>query len=276
MAERIADPVRRLTRATRRIARGDFDARIAVRSSDELRRLVDAFNSMAAELKAQRDAARTDPPARGVGRDGAAGRARDQEPADADPAVGRAPAPRARRSRRADRAGARRMRRPRSSARCACCGRLRRSSPASRRRPTARLAPVDCRSSSPTSSIRTAPASPAGSRSTTEVAAPLPPVLVDRTLVARALANIVENALHAMPGSGRLLDARASTAASSSIRVARHRARHGRGGARARVRALLLDEDDRHRPRAADRQAQHRVQWRHDRRAERERRAARS
>ncbi len=54
MAERIADPVRRLTRATRRIARGDFDAQIAVKSSDELRRLVDAFNSMAAELKAQR------------------------------------------------------------------------------------------------------------------------------------------------------------------------------------------------------------------------------
>jgi signal transduction histidine kinase len=54
MAERIADPVRQLTRATRRIASGDFDARIAVRSSDELRRLVDAFNSMAGELKAQR------------------------------------------------------------------------------------------------------------------------------------------------------------------------------------------------------------------------------
>jgi signal transduction histidine kinase/MFS family permease len=54
MAERIADPVRRLTRATGRIAHGDFDARIAVKSADELRRLVDAFNSMAAELKAQR------------------------------------------------------------------------------------------------------------------------------------------------------------------------------------------------------------------------------
>ena len=54
MAERIADPVRRLTRATGRIARGDFDARIAVKSVDELRRLVDAFNSMAEELKAQR------------------------------------------------------------------------------------------------------------------------------------------------------------------------------------------------------------------------------
>ena len=33
---------------------------------------------------------------------------------------------------------------------------------------------------------------------------PLPPVVVDRTLIARALANIVENALHAMPAQGRL------------------------------------------------------------------------
>ncbi|HEU4786732.1 MAG TPA: HAMP domain-containing sensor histidine kinase, partial [Gemmatimonadaceae bacterium] len=52
-AERIADPVRRLTRAARRIAHGDFDTRVAVHSIDELRRLVDAFNSMASELKAQ-------------------------------------------------------------------------------------------------------------------------------------------------------------------------------------------------------------------------------
>ena len=50
MAERIADPVNRLTRATRRVARGDFDARIAATSSDELSRLVDAFNTMAADL----------------------------------------------------------------------------------------------------------------------------------------------------------------------------------------------------------------------------------
>jgi signal transduction histidine kinase len=54
MAERIADPVNRLTRATRRIARGDLDARIAATSSDELRRLVDDFNRMAADLKRQR------------------------------------------------------------------------------------------------------------------------------------------------------------------------------------------------------------------------------
>jgi len=37
------------------------------------------------------------------------------------------------------------------------------------------------------------------------VHAPLPKVLVDRTLILRALANIVENALHAMPGQGRLI-----------------------------------------------------------------------
>jgi nitrogen fixation/metabolism regulation signal transduction histidine kinase len=54
MAERISDPVNRLTRATRRIARGDLDARIAATSSDELRRLVEAFNSMASDLQRQR------------------------------------------------------------------------------------------------------------------------------------------------------------------------------------------------------------------------------
>jgi signal transduction histidine kinase len=32
----------------------------------------------------------------------------------------------------------------------------------------------------------------------------LPPTLIDRTLFARALTNVVENALHAMPGRGAL------------------------------------------------------------------------
>ncbi len=53
LAERIADPVNRLTRATRRITRGDLDARIATTSSDELRRLVQDFNRMAGELQRQ-------------------------------------------------------------------------------------------------------------------------------------------------------------------------------------------------------------------------------
>ena len=53
LAERIADPVKRLTRATRQLARGNFDAQVAVRSADELQRLVAAFNRMAIDLKDQ-------------------------------------------------------------------------------------------------------------------------------------------------------------------------------------------------------------------------------
>ncbi len=54
MAERISDPVNRLTRATRRIARGELDVRVAATSSDELGRLVEDFNSMARDLQRQR------------------------------------------------------------------------------------------------------------------------------------------------------------------------------------------------------------------------------
>ena len=54
MAERIADPVNRLTRATRAVARGDLGVRITPTSSDELRRLMQDFNRMAGELQRQR------------------------------------------------------------------------------------------------------------------------------------------------------------------------------------------------------------------------------
>jgi signal transduction histidine kinase len=54
LAERISDPVNRLMRATRRIARGEVDVHIATTASDELRRLVEAFNMMATELRRQR------------------------------------------------------------------------------------------------------------------------------------------------------------------------------------------------------------------------------
>jgi signal transduction histidine kinase len=53
-AERIADPINRLSHATRRIARGDLDARTAATSADELGRLVGDFNRMADDLKRQR------------------------------------------------------------------------------------------------------------------------------------------------------------------------------------------------------------------------------
>jgi len=54
MAERIADPVNRLTRATRRIAGGELSAHVVATSSDELGRLVDDFNGMARDLARQR------------------------------------------------------------------------------------------------------------------------------------------------------------------------------------------------------------------------------
>jgi nitrogen fixation/metabolism regulation signal transduction histidine kinase len=54
MAERIADPINRLARATRRIARGNLDARVVAATSDELGRLIRDFNGMAEELKRQR------------------------------------------------------------------------------------------------------------------------------------------------------------------------------------------------------------------------------
>jgi signal transduction histidine kinase len=54
MARRISDPIRDLTRATRRIAEGDLGARVSTRSRDELRDLVDSFNHMAGDLERQR------------------------------------------------------------------------------------------------------------------------------------------------------------------------------------------------------------------------------
>ena len=54
---------------------------------------------------------------------------------------------------------------------------------------------------------------------TNNVAATLPRAFVDRTLVARALANIVENALHAMPGEGALTLTSSADAGMVTIRV---------------------------------------------------------
>ena len=111
MAERIGDPVQRLTRATRRIAAGDLEHprhRADRRRAAAPRRGVQPHGRRAA---APAQPGRAHAPPRGVGRDGAAGRARHQEPADADPALGRAPAARAPRSRRAAVAGPRHLRR---------------------------------------------------------------------------------------------------------------------------------------------------------------------
>jgi signal transduction histidine kinase len=203
MAERIADPIRQLTRATGRIARGDFDARIAVRSSDELRRLVDAFNGMADELKAQRDQLE-----RTHRLEAWAEMARQVAHEIKNPLTPIQLSAEHLLRVHADRGA------PLGPVLEGCVtsilGQVRLlrqiagefSSFASS--PTARRAPAD-----PVQLVhdvvepyRVGLEGRIEVRN--EVTAPLPPVVVDRTLVARALANIVENALHAMPATGSL------------------------------------------------------------------------
>jgi signal transduction histidine kinase len=203
MAERIADPVNRLTRATRRIARGDLDARVAATSSDELRRLVEDFNQMAADLKRQRsELERTQrleawaDMARQVAHDIKNPLTPIQLSAEHAQRVN------------LDRGG------PLSPVLDDCVASilsqvklLRQisaefssfaSSPTPRPEPTALPALIE----EVLEPYRTGLAT----RIAIEAKAPeeLPLVTIDRTLFARALTNVIENALHAMPGSGRL------------------------------------------------------------------------
>jgi signal transduction histidine kinase len=203
LAERIADPVRRLTRATQRIARGDFDARIAVRSVDELRRLVDAFNSMAGELKSQRaELERT-------------------HRLEAWAEMARQVAHEIKNPLTPIQLSAEHLLRVHADKGqplghvlegCvhAILGQVRLlrqiasefSSFASS--PQVKPAPVDV----PELLAEILDPYRAGLAGRIEIkngaSGPLPPVLVDRTLIMRATANIVENALHAMPGPGTL------------------------------------------------------------------------
>ena len=203
MAERIADPVNRLTRATRRIARGDLDARIAATSTDELRRLVEDFNQMAADLKRQRtELERTQrleawaDMARQVAHDIKNPLTPIQLSAEHALRVN------------IDRG------RPLSPVLDGCVAAilsqvklLRQisaefssfaSSPTPRPEPTSVVALIR----EVVEPYRTGLAH----RIAIEVQADehLPPVMIDRTLFARALTNVIENALHAMPGTGRL------------------------------------------------------------------------
>ncbi len=210
MAERIADPVRRLTRATRRIARGDFDAQIAVRSADELRRLVDAFNSMAAELKAQRTQLE-----RTHRLEAWAEMARQVAHEIKNPLTPIQLSAEHLRRVHADRGEP--MGEVLESCVASILGQVRLlrqisaefSSFASS--PTAKPGPVDVPelAADVVDPYRTGLAGRV--EIVNNVRPPLPRVFVDRTLVARSLANIVENALHAMPAKGTLtIDASAA------------------------------------------------------------------
>lgn len=203
MAERIADPVNRLMRATRRIARGDFDARVAATSSDELRRLVEAFNHMSAELlRYRKELERTHR------LEAWADMARQVAHDIKNPLTPIQLSAEHLRRVHADQG------RPLGPVLDGCIDsilsqvRLLRqiasefSSFASS--PVARLAPVDV------ADLVEEVVQPyeVGSSDrwlfTREFAQPLPAVHVDRTLIGRALTNIIDNALHAMPGGGTL------------------------------------------------------------------------
>jgi signal transduction histidine kinase len=219
MAERIADPVNRLTRATRRIARGDLDARIAATSSDELRRLVEDFNRMADDLKRQRaELERTQR------LEAWAEMARQVAHDIKNPLTPiQLSAEHARRV-NVDRG------RPLSPALDECITSiltqvklLRQiatefssfaSSPVAHLEPTSVPALVE--------EVVEPYRAGLAERVTIDVqaAADLPQVAIDRTLFARALTNIIENALHAMPGGGRLTIRTQATADGNAVTIA--------------------------------------------------------
>ncbi len=203
MAQRIADPIGRLSRATRRIARGNLDARLAAWTSDELGRLIGDFNRMAEDLKRQRaELERTQrlqawaDMARQVAHDIKNPLTPIQLAAEHAARVN------------ADRG------RPLSPALDECTATI-----LSQVRLLRQIA-AEFSSFASTATPRREPVDVAGlivevvdpyrlgltGRIDIDVAAPpdLPPVDADRTLLARAFTNIIENALHAMPGSGRL------------------------------------------------------------------------
>jgi signal transduction histidine kinase len=216
IAERIADPVNRLTRATRRIARGDLDARIATSSSDELRGLVEDFNQMADDLKRQRaNLERTQR------LEAWADMARQVAHDIKNPLTPiQLSAEHARRV-NLDRG------RPLSPVLDECVNSILSQ--------VTLLRQISAEFSSFASSPTPRPETTRLSDLIDEVVEPyrvgltgriamevhtapdLPDVLIDRTLFARALTNVIENALHAMPGGGTLsIDTRPATASDRS------------------------------------------------------------
>jgi nitrogen fixation/metabolism regulation signal transduction histidine kinase len=203
MAERIADPVNRLTRATRRIARGDLNARIAATSADELGRLVGDFNQMAADLQRQRSELE-----RTQRLEAWADMARQVAHDIKNPLTPIQLS--AEHARRVNIDHGRPLSPVLDECVTAILGQVRllrqiaaefssfASSPTPHPEPTALRTLID--------EVVEPYRAGLADRIAIEVTAPtdLAPITIDRTLFARALTNIIENALYAMPGKGRL------------------------------------------------------------------------
>jgi signal transduction histidine kinase len=203
MAERISDPVNRLTRATSRIARGDLDARIAATSSDELRRLVEAFNNMAADLQRQR------------------GELERTHRLEAWAEMARQVAHEIKNPLTPIQLNAEHLRRvhadrgePLSPVLQECVATILTQVKLLRQiasefssfasSPTAKPAEVDLAALLHEIVDPYRAGLDGRIRLDLEIPSALPPVFVDRNLISRSLTNIVENALHAMPGAGSL------------------------------------------------------------------------
>ena len=203
MAERIADPVSRLTRATRRIAGGDFDVRVASTSSDELARLVADFNQMASELQRQRrQLERT-------------------HRIEAWAEMARQVAHDIKNPLTPIQLNAEHLRRVHADrgeplgpilkecvetilSQVALLRQISSEFSNFASSPSVRRAPVEVAELLKDLVAPYARALTDGLSIEVRPTPPLPPVLIDRALVARSLTNIIENALHAMPSGGRL------------------------------------------------------------------------
>ena len=218
LAERIADPVNRLTRATRRLARGDLDVRIAATSSDELRRLVEDFNRMAGELQRQQK------------------ELEQTHRLEAWAEMARQVAHEIKNPLTPIQLNAEHLRRvhadrgqPLSPVLEDCVATILTQVKLLRQiasefssfasSPAVRPAPVNV----PELVHEAVDPYESGLRErirfSVDVPATLPPVFVDRTLVARSLTNIVENALHAMPATGALTVVARAVDSAVQIRV---------------------------------------------------------
>jgi signal transduction histidine kinase len=203
MAERISDPVNRLSRATRRIAHGQLDVNIAMTASDELGRLVEDFNSMARELLRQQAALER------------------THKVEAWAEVARQVAHEIKNPLTPIQLNAEHLRRVHADrgeplgpivqecvatilAQVRLLRRIASEFSSFASSPIARPAPVEL------SDLLRETLEPyragLGNRVQVDLRLPasLPLVHVDRTLILRSLTNIVENALHAMPGTGTL------------------------------------------------------------------------
>jgi nitrogen fixation/metabolism regulation signal transduction histidine kinase len=219
VAGRVSDPVARLTRATRLVAAGQLDQRIVADTVDELGRLVDDFNTMTRVLVAQRAEL-----ARANQLKAWAEMSRQVAHEIKNPLTPIQLAAEHLQRVHAD-AG-----RPMGAIVDQCLGTILKQVRLLRTiasefsnfavEPTPRVEDLDARALLEEVVEPYRVSEDAGTHIRVEAPPALPPIRGDRTLLARALTNIVENAVQAMPGGGTITITATADAREALIRVA--------------------------------------------------------